>query len=39
MVGGITSDGGIMLLAQAERRFGIANRLAEEEIPFVSKSS
>src|SRR6202035_1576713 len=27
--GGITSDGGVMLLAQAERRLGIAERLAQ----------
>jgi hypothetical protein len=26
--GRITSDGGVMLLAQAERRFGIADQLA-----------
>src|SRR5216684_283216 len=28
--GRITSDGGVMLLAQAERRLGIADRLAAE---------
>jgi Transposase DDE domain group 1 len=28
--GRITSDGGVMLLAQADRRVGIANRLAQE---------
>jgi hypothetical protein len=27
--GRITSDGGVMLLAQAERRLGIAERLAQ----------
>src|SRR5260370_2863582 len=35
--GRITSDGGVMLLAQAERRLGIADRLARE-IPVSSTS-
>jgi len=37
--GRITSDGGVMLLAQAERRLGIADQLAREAVARIRRHS